>query len=958
MATNWLQQILGSFAAPNGPAASGNPGRQGQGMPLFSALLSDFMFPEAAGNPAVERTVPEGLANLDLRLLQAGSPENAPGQEPREAALEKGISVLEISLPGDRWQRLSAALENLRVVASDDRTDGAPVDTEAAKILAALLAEVGLQVPGFPGQPGRLRAGARFSRSQGIPQKASGLAHQAGSVIGSLDSLSAQTQPGNPVGSGKTNAAAQFPGIYSGGLEMTTSSGFPPVSAEDHVIVQEGVQKDPYNSVEFNENQSVNLQGISKKFRSFKANYAENGPMGKRAAGLHLSQSEKIFAGLPSSSRMRFFAESSGELTKRLAKGVDSGNVLSNIPEWLPEVAHFEESRMTLLIIGGARSGHAAASGTEARQAVSFLQISGGETAGALWEESAEKAGVSLREFFGGGGDDLRVDLGAKLLAAARGTLKHASVLQAPGVSGGDSASFGPGKANLLVLVDGEGNPVAWETAPGTEATRPVQEATGRGVVQQKTQPENWQRLAGAVRSAAGEVKEAAPGASASAEIFQGAKTAMEEGPEKGGNTESPSAVVRGHRQETSKPGEEKSAREEFPEVHGGRKEGAGNRQSPEKAGSSAVRAAKNAGQPVRQKGPAGMPVFRFSMMEGEQPVRGKQPDAERARPAEMNGAVKLDVRVRTVAQSTNPAGKIDSAQRPGEMQHQVQRPPLQDSGHQLLTEAGGKSMGAPERLEEIHRLGSKGPVVARAQQDHARGRYGVHRSAATAQETGGIQEPVQAKAEVVPPGTPEKPAGEHQLGTVKTGIHAPTGTDAANPHSASVAFHRAGLRMSGAENQPAAMPAGREQVPFTRVAEQIVRSIQLQIAGKTQRMRVQLHPKHLGAVEILVTRSKDKTHATLYVERPEVRQALESGLSQLHRQMAEQNIPIDRIEVQAFSAELQRQDGGAGEGGLRRGQDPRSAMGHGSSGRGEIREAHVLESVRDFGYNTVEILV
>ena len=149
-------------------------------------------------------------------------------------------------------------------------------------------------------------------------------------------------------------------------------------------------------------------------------------------------------------------------------------------------------------------------------------------------------------------------------------------------------------------------------------------------------------------------------------------------------------------------------------------------------------------------------------------------------------------------------------------------------------------------------------------------------------------------------------------------------------------------------------------QENFVRIAEQIVRNIRLYLSSREHRITVRLKPDHLGAVEIVVSRSKEETRATLYVERPEVRHALETGLSQLQRHIAEQNIRIDRIEVQDFAAQLFHRDAGPESRGnlSSRREWSRNPDGLTPVAPAEDAAGAGRAKIRDFGYNTVELIV
>ncbi|MEE9169229.1 MAG: flagellar hook-length control protein FliK [bacterium] len=140
---------------------------------------------------------------------------------------------------------------------------------------------------------------------------------------------------------------------------------------------------------------------------------------------------------------------------------------------------------------------------------------------------------------------------------------------------------------------------------------------------------------------------------------------------------------------------------------------------------------------------------------------------------------------------------------------------------------------------------------------------------------------------------------------------------------------------------------------------DQIVQSARLKISEGRQEIQVKLKPEFLGMVKIVVESTQQEIKAVLFVERPELRQALEGQFPQLQRSLQEQSIRLDRLDIRDFSAQM-NSGGGSNEQGMRRGIGGQNS--HLSQSNMGI-DASVISARdgqitnREFGYNTLELI-
>jgi flagellar hook-length control protein FliK len=102
----------------------------------------------------------------------------------------------------------------------------------------------------------------------------------------------------------------------------------------------------------------------------------------------------------------------------------------------------------------------------------------------------------------------------------------------------------------------------------------------------------------------------------------------------------------------------------------------------------------------------------------------------------------------------------------------------------------------------------------------------------------------------------------------------------------------------------PRAVPQDSEVIP------QIVKAMRTQVRDGIGEAQIRLKPEHLGEVRIELKVDGDRVSAVLHVERPEVRQAIESQSQALRSGLAAQGLKLDDLQVKpGESARYDRQD-------------------------------------------------
>ena len=93
-------------------------------------------------------------------------------------------------------------------------------------------------------------------------------------------------------------------------------------------------------------------------------------------------------------------------------------------------------------------------------------------------------------------------------------------------------------------------------------------------------------------------------------------------------------------------------------------------------------------------------------------------------------------------------------------------------------------------------------------------------------------------------------------------------------------------------------------------VVPQIVKAMRMQLRDGIGEAQIRLKPEHLGEVRIEIKVEGDRVSAVLQVERPEVRQAIESQSHTLRSGLAAQGLKLDDLHIkQADSARYDRPD-------------------------------------------------
>jgi len=99
-----------------------------------------------------------------------------------------------------------------------------------------------------------------------------------------------------------------------------------------------------------------------------------------------------------------------------------------------------------------------------------------------------------------------------------------------------------------------------------------------------------------------------------------------------------------------------------------------------------------------------------------------------------------------------------------------------------------------------------------------------------------------------------------------------------------------------------------------------------------------------------------------IYVERSEVRQALEAQLPVFHRSMHEQHIKLDHLEIQDFSSQLTHQDHSQLAGNKEKPTTTQSETLQNRAEQNKNKYSNLAEKnmrrKRNFGYNSLELTV
>lgn len=144
----------------------------------------------------------------------------------------------------------------------------------------------------------------------------------------------------------------------------------------------------------------------------------------------------------------------------------------------------------------------------------------------------------------------------------------------------------------------------------------------------------------------------------------------------------------------------------------------------------------------------------------------------------------------------------------------------------------------------------------------------------------------------------------------------------------------------------------------INQAIDQIVQSARVHLKSGSQEIQVNLKPEFLGMVKIVVENIEQEIRAVLYVERPEVRNAIEGQVNQIQKALQDQNIRMDRVDVQDFSSHLDSKSGAN----TNEQNEKHTVQENGRQRELENNNNVELENLdntnqkRDFGYNTIEL--
>lgn len=125
-------------------------------------------------------------------------------------------------------------------------------------------------------------------------------------------------------------------------------------------------------------------------------------------------------------------------------------------------------------------------------------------------------------------------------------------------------------------------------------------------------------------------------------------------------------------------------------------------------------------------------------------------------------------------------------------------------------------------------------------------------------------------------------------------------------------------LQMNNIDVPEAAMPEGIETygTQAQEIAEQIMESMKVNMSSEVTELEMSLHPASLGNVKVNLTAEGGQVTAQFIAQNETVRSAIESQVVQLTKQLEEQGIKVEAVEVTLASHQFESgsEQTGAGE--------------------------------------------
>jgi len=133
------------------------------------------------------------------------------------------------------------------------------------------------------------------------------------------------------------------------------------------------------------------------------------------------------------------------------------------------------------------------------------------------------------------------------------------------------------------------------------------------------------------------------------------------------------------------------------------------------------------------------------------------------------------------------------------------------------------------------------------------------------------------------------------------------------------------------------------------KIADQVIRTVKLQMTDGASEMRLTLKPPSLGEVQLNVRVEDTKMNAQIDVSQQVVKSAIEAHLPQLRQTLQEQGIDVQRIDV-LLPDQYSRRDGtGSGADGSAR---------HPAKQFLSADDTESYQTQKDMGYNTMELIM
>ena len=98
-------------------------------------------------------------------------------------------------------------------------------------------------------------------------------------------------------------------------------------------------------------------------------------------------------------------------------------------------------------------------------------------------------------------------------------------------------------------------------------------------------------------------------------------------------------------------------------------------------------------------------------------------------------------------------------------------------------------------------------------------------------------------------------------------------------------------------------MPGIQVNIPAVEVVQQIIRQMNGRLKSGPASMRLQLHPKELGAIDVEMVGRPQGVQVTFFVEQAETGKLLESGMKQLRDSLVDSGVQLSGLNISQHSS-------------------------------------------------------